>query len=203
MKTFLALSLSLATVVSAGELEIKKTFVPEECDQKTKSGDSLKMHYTGRIDASSAAGEGGKKFDSSLDRGDPFEFTLGTGQVIKGWDEGLMDMCVGEKRTLIIPPELGYGERGAGGDIPGGATLNFEVECLAIGEGAPPQNLFKEIDLDADGKLTKDELKTWFKNERGSDEVPPELWSSENKNGDDHIDWDEFSGPKGSEKPEL
>ena len=204
MKSLLALTFGLvSTVVSAGELEIKKTFVPEECAVKTKAGDSLKMHYTGTIDASSTAGESGKKFDSSLDRGDPFEFTLGQGQVIAGWDQGLLDMCIGEKRTLIIPPELGYGDQGAGGDIPGGATLNFEVECLEIADGPAPQNLFKEIDGDEDGKLTMVELKSWFKTSRGQDEVPKELWESENKNGDDHISWDEFSGPKGDRANEL
>ena len=203
MKSIVALGLTTLALVNAGELEVKTTFTPESCDVKTKAGDSLKMHYTGTIDDSSSAGTKGKKFDSSLDRGDPFEFTLGQGQVIKGWDQGLLDMCIGEKRTLIIPPELGYGDSGAGGDIPGGATLNFEVECLAISDGPEPQNLFKEIDADVNGKLTMEELKAWFKETRGQDEVPKELWESENKNGDDHIDWDEFSGPKGPEKPEL
>ena len=202
MKSVIATALlTLLPLVSAGELEIKTTFTPEVCERKTKAGDALSMHYTGTIDASSTAGEGGKKFDSSLDRGDPFEFTLGTGQVIKGWDEGLLDMCVGEKRTLIIPPELGYGERGAGGDIPGGATLNFEVECLKISEGKAPENLFAEIDANKDHKLSKEELTTWFKDTRGQDEVPAELWTSENKNGDDHIDWEEFTGPKGTTNP--
>merc|ERR1712110_467523 len=74
----------------------------------------------------------GKEFDSSYKRGDPFTFTLGGGQVIKGWDQGLMDMCPGEKRRLTIPPHLGYGDRGAGADIPGGAWLVFEVELLKI-----------------------------------------------------------------------
>ena len=102
--TCLALGLGLSL---AAELQVTKDFVPEECEQKTAAGHFVHMHYTGTIDASSAAGEGGKKFDSSRDRGDPFTFKLGGGQVIKGWDQGLLDMCVGEKRTLIIPPELG------------------------------------------------------------------------------------------------
>jgi FKBP-type peptidyl-prolyl cis-trans isomerase (trigger factor) len=203
MKSFITLSLgALAAVGSAGELEIEKTFVPAKCDRKTKPGSRVKMHYTGRIDRSSTAGEKGKKFDSSLDRNEPFEFSLGQGQVIKGWDEGLLDMCEGEKRTLIIPPEMGYGDAGAGNDIPGGATLNFKVECISVEKEEPQENLFEQIDSNGDLKLTMDELKEWFKKERDQDEVPTQLWESENKNGDDHIDWDEFSGPKG-ENPEL
>jgi len=90
------------------------------------NGDKLSMHYTGMLykDAS--------KFDSSLDRGDPFDFTLGQGQVIKGWDEGLMGMAVGEKRRLTIPSGKGYGDSGSGAKIPGGATLVFDVELLKI-----------------------------------------------------------------------
>lgn len=83
------------------------------------------MHYTGTLDD-------GTEFDSSIPRKEPFVFTLGVGQVIKGWDQGLLNMCEGEKRKLVIPPDLGYGERGAPPKIPGGATLTFEVELLKI-----------------------------------------------------------------------
>ena len=91
MKSVIATALlTLLPLVSAGELEIKTTFTPEVCERKTKAGDALSMHYTGTIDASSTAGEGGKKFDSSLDRGDPFEFTFGsTGTISKGSKFGL------------------------------------------------------------------------------------------------------------------
>jgi peptidylprolyl isomerase len=94
-----------------------------------KAGQTCVMHYTGWL------WEGGKKtskFDSSHDRGRPFEFPLGQGRVIKGWDEGVAAMKVGGKRTLLIPPALGYGDRGAGGVIPPNATLLFEVELLGV-----------------------------------------------------------------------
>jgi len=94
-----------------------------------KTGQTCVMHYTGWLYQD---GKKGAKFDSSVDRGQPFEFPIGTGRVIKGWDEGVASMKVGGKRTLIIPPELGYGARGAGGVIPPNATLVFEVELLGV-----------------------------------------------------------------------
>ena len=94
-----------------------------------KIGQTCVMHYTGWL---SEEGAKGKKFDSSVDRGQPFEFPIGQKRVIGGWDEGVATMKVGGKRTLIIPPQLGYGERGAGGVIPPNATLIFDVELLAI-----------------------------------------------------------------------
>ena len=93
------------------------------------AGQTCVMHYTGWLWAN---GQKGAKFDSSLDRGRPFSFPLGQGRVIKGWDEGVATMQVGGKRTLLIPPALGYGDRGAAGVIPPGATLLFEVELLRV-----------------------------------------------------------------------
>src|SRR5271166_2122904 len=93
------------------------------------SGNKVSVHYTGWL---SKDGAKGKKFDSSVDRGQPFQFTLGAHQVIAGWDEGVAGMKVGGARTLTIPPELGYGARGAGGAIPPNATLIFDVELLQV-----------------------------------------------------------------------
>jgi peptidylprolyl isomerase len=94
-----------------------------------QTGQTCVMHYTGWLYEN---GTKDKKFDSSVDRGQPFEFKIGVGQVIRGWDEGVATMKVGGKRTLIIPPELGYGARGAGGVIPPNATLMFDVELLGV-----------------------------------------------------------------------
>ena len=108
------------TRTSAAELQVTVYEGPTDCDadQTVTSGNNLSMHYTGTIDPSSATGEKGKQFDSSRGRGQTFDFEIGAGRVIKGWDQGIVGLCVGAKANLIIPPELGYGENGAGGDIP-------------------------------------------------------------------------------------
>lgn len=108
----------------ADELKIEK-LTDGTGDRMTKKGDTISVHYTGTL-------TDGTKFDSSVDRGTPFSFTVGGGQVIAGWDQGLLDMKVGEKRKLTIPSSLGYGARGAGGVIPPNATLVFDVELISI-----------------------------------------------------------------------
>jgi FKBP-type peptidyl-prolyl cis-trans isomerase len=112
------------TVTTASGLQYEDLKVGD--GQMPKAGQTVSVHYTGWL-------TNGQKFDSSLDRGQPFQFTLGAGEVIRGWDEGVASMKVGGKRKLTIPPGLGYGARGAGGVIPPNATLIFEVELLGVG----------------------------------------------------------------------
>lgn len=114
-------------VTTASGLQIIDTV--EGTGAQPKRGQICVMHYTGWLYVN---GKKGKKFDSSVDRGRPFEFPIGVGRVIAGWDEGVATMKVGGKRTLIIPAELGYGSRGAGGVIPPNATLVFDVELLGL-----------------------------------------------------------------------
>ncbi|WP_426955370.1 FKBP-type peptidyl-prolyl cis-trans isomerase [Muricoccus radiodurans] len=100
--------------------------------EEARAGQEVAVHYTGWLHDPSAPENKGRKFDSSRDRGTPFRFSLGAGQVIQGWDEGVAGMRVGGQRTLTIPPEKGYGARGAGGVIPPNATLVFDVELLEV-----------------------------------------------------------------------
>ena len=116
-----------AVMTTASGLQITDTTVGTGASPAP--GQTCVMHYTGWLFKD---GVKGAKFDSSLDRGQPFEFSIGKGQVIGGWDEGVASMKVGGKRTLIIPPALGYGARGAGGVIPPNATLMFDVELLGV-----------------------------------------------------------------------
>ncbi|CAI4214506.1 unnamed protein product [Parascedosporium putredinis] len=124
-----------------------------ECERKTQKGDKIQVHYRGTLASN------GEKFDASYDRGSPFAFSLGGGQVIKGWDVGLLDMCIGEKRTLTIAPEFGYGDRGIG-PIPAKSTLIFETELMGI-DGVPKPEPVPEQDASEEKtgeEKPKDEL---------------------------------------------
>jgi len=186
------------------KITMTKDFVPEGCDKpeskKTKAGNYLHVHYTGFIDESSTAGEKGKQFDTTVngEKPEPFTFSLGEGEVVQGWEQGLLDMCVGEKRTLVVPPELAYGEYGAGEAIPGGATLKFNIELVKIDDAAPTDtSLFDEIDTDDDKKLSMAEIKVWLSSSQELDdklatETAESTLTSEDQNKDGFIDLQEF-----------
>jgi hypothetical protein len=181
----------LLTLFLALNRQVQQYEGPTECEEgdRVKPGDQLGMHYTGTIDASSKTGTPGKQFDSSRGRA-VFDTRIGVGQVIPGWDQGLIGLCKGAKATLVIPPDLGYGEKGAGRDIPGGATLNFDVEVMSVSLPPPEPNLFHELDVNTDCKLTAEEVLAHFKG-HGQDELPAGLMENEDKNKDGFISWEE------------
>jgi len=193
-------------------LKIEHVSRPDACTKTAESGNQLSMHYTGTLLSD------GTKFDSSVDRNEAFKFQLGVGQVIKGWDEGIVGMCVGEKRKLTVPPELAYGDQGAGDVIPGGATLVFDIELLDTEEGPAPVNVFAEIDENTDNNIDREELAGYLMKqvaqirtaggpeseqadqmEADQDKLVEEIFSHEDKDKDGVISHEEFSGPKHDE----
>lgn len=120
------------TAMTTEITELQKIDTQVGTGREAEAGFNVTVHYTGWLFDAAAEGHKGKKFDSSLDRNQPFNFFLGGGQVIQGWDEGFAGMKIGGKRTLIIPSEMGYGARGAGGAIPPNAALIFDVELLDV-----------------------------------------------------------------------
>ncbi|XP_055809518.1 uncharacterized protein LOC129879813 [Solanum dulcamara] len=199
--TVICLALSLVHC-SEPDVEMHNLFKPDDCPRKAKLTDVLTLHYKGTL-------ENGEVFDSSYERNEPFSFQLGIGQVIRGWDKGLLDICEGEKRKLVIPPNLAYGDA-AHDKIPAKSTLIFEVECLKVEDGPNPINVFKEIDSDQDGKLSRHEVGEFLKRQLSQAYSQPgaqqdmqdhgsmldEVFKHEDKDNDGYITRDEFSGPK-------
>jgi len=137
--TFVALSLVATTALAAGHsiTELKTTDTTVGSGAQATPGAKVTVDYTGWLYDAEAKNHHGEKFDSSKDRGQPFSFTLGAGQVIKGWDQGVEGMQVGGERTIIIPSDLAYGSRGAGNSIPPNATLIFDVELRDVEKQLP------------------------------------------------------------------
>jgi rhodanese-related sulfurtransferase len=193
----LALQTSGLTMANTTELKIEIT--QEGSGAVAENGMSVSVHYTGKL-------TDGTKFDSSLDRGTPFSFTLGQGRVIKGWDQGVLGMKVGEKRTLIIPSELGYGSTGAGASIPPNATLIFDIELLdvqmpiVLGQSTPAEF----IELQKNGYIVIDIRREEEWVETGIIEGAKTITAFA-ENGQLHKDFQEkfFSIVKGPETPIL
>ena len=201
---FVVVLFSTSSCDLTDELDVEVIKKAEKCEKSSKKGDMLAMHYKGTLDD-------GTEFDSSYERSEPFRFQLGIGQVIKGWDQGLTDMCIGEKRRLTIPPHLGYGDAGAGDRIPPKATLIFEVELLEIEDGPAPVNVFKEIDSNNDLQLSREEISDYLKQQMPEaeaaglkdmpeqDKLVEDIFQHEDKDRNGFISHDEFSGPKHDE----
>ncbi|XP_069107473.1 FK506-binding protein 2-like [Argopecten irradians] len=178
----------------------------EKCTRKAAKHDILVLHYEGFF-------PNGTKFDSSIERpgANPFQFQLGIGQVIQGWERGLLDMCTGEKRKLTVPSALAYGEQGSGELVPPNTDLVFDIELLQVHDGPKPPNVFKMIDIDSDNMLTRDELAMYLARQSQMQGVPMDLanvqnlkvlnniFTVEDKDKDGRISHDEFTGPKHDE----
>ncbi|XP_047144917.1 peptidyl-prolyl cis-trans isomerase FKBP14 [Hydra vulgaris] len=189
---------------------IEYLYVPKNCKRKSANNDLMVVHYTGWLAKS------GRKFDSTIDvrrRYVPFEFVIGTGYVIRGWEKGLLEMCPGEKRRITVPPEIGYGSKGLRGMIPPNSTLVFVVDLLDLRRAAPnyaPMDLFTSLDRNNDKVLSRDEIAHYVryqaKTYRNKNAPPPseeehekivdDIMSKEDLNGDGHIQHSEFSGSK-------
>ncbi|KAI8509242.1 Peptidyl-prolyl cis-trans isomerase fkbp9 [Branchiostoma belcheri] len=213
MAAILAAVVQVLAGLSAEEVQVEVTFTPERCTFKSEEGFFLRYHYNGTF-------PDGKKFDSSHDRGNTFDFTLGKGEVIKGMDQALRGMCAGEKRKITIPPHLAYGDAGVDGVIPSGATLVFEVEMVEVRDpsedvpnvlfwwvGETPTDAFGDMDANKDKIVTKDEFSTYcyeqvktgsgnFLAGRREADLIEDMFHFQDQDADGVISFAEFSGPK-------
>ncbi|XP_067837970.1 peptidyl-prolyl cis-trans isomerase FKBP9 [Heptranchias perlo] len=189
------------------EIEIKTYHKPSDCTTRSKNGDYIKYHYNATL-------MDGTKLDSTYNYGKTYNIVLGSGQVVMGMDIGLRDMCIGEKRTIIVPPHLGYGERGVEGEVPGSAVLVFDVELMELVAGLPEgymfvwngevsPDLFQEMDKDENKEVSPEEFSKYILSqvESGQGKLAPgfsperiieNMFSNQDRNGDGKIIADEF-----------
>lgn len=180
------------------EVKIEVMHKPFMCHRKSKYGDMLLVHYEGYLESN------GTMFHSSRKDGDrnPVWFTLGMQEVLKGWDKGLQGMCTGEHRKLTIPPSLGYGKEGKG-KIPPSSTLIFSIELMDIKNGPRSHDSFREMDLNDDWKLSKQEVKEYIKkefekhgyspNDTHHDAMVEDIFKNEDEDNDGFISAREFT----------
>eukprot|EP00794_Sanderia_malayensis_P017399 gene17399-19142_t len=175
---------------------------PAYCERTTQRGDKLTVHFN-------ASMADGKVFETTFKKS-PFEFVIGNGQVITGFEYGLMDMCIGEKRRLTVPSKYAYGSTTFGAKVPGRITLYFDVELLDFQRMQHPprkSNIFRVIDVNDDGLLSKEEVQKYVRNNRiddnrgesGITQVLKEIFQEEDRDRDGFIDHGEFSGVKHDE----
>ncbi|XP_043918938.1 peptidyl-prolyl cis-trans isomerase FKBP9 isoform X2 [Protopterus annectens] len=188
-------------------VQIKTTYKPDTCSVLTKKGDFVKYHFNASL-------MDGTSLDSTHNYGKTYNIVLGSGQVVLGMDIGLHDMCIGEKRTVIIPPHLGYGEQGIDGEVPGSAVLIFDIELVELVEGLPEgymfiwneevsSDLFNEIDQNHDGEILPDEFSGYISQQvsLGRGKLAPgfdplkiiaNMFTNQDRNGDGKITEEEF-----------
>ena len=181
----------------AQELKMKDLYVPKLCPKVAEEGRGMWVNFVVMIDESSETGKKGDIIDSSHAE-NPFHFILGRGSVIQGFRDGVLNMCVGGKRQLIIPPNLAYGEEGNLPTVPPNATLNIIIELKQVMKKYNFDNIFSLIDKDNSRDLSREEVSDFF--DSMGQNTPGSLWRVEDKNRDGVISWKEFTGPKGEDK---
>eukprot|EP00929_Paragymnodinium_shiwhaense_P096769 TRINITY_DN58457_c0_g1_i1.p1 TRINITY_DN58457_c0_g1~~TRINITY_DN58457_c0_g1_i1.p1 ORF type:complete len:239 (+),score=29.66 TRINITY_DN58457_c0_g1_i1:81-797(+) len=185
---------------TGSSIAITSLYEPPGCrDQRSPQvNEKVHIHYTGSIHGTSAAGEPGAVFLFTVEW-KPLRFRLGRRDVVPGLEMGIRGMCIGERRSIVVPPSLGFGEHGWGRGIPGNATLQFDIELRGIEEDVAhthgePETIFNGMDSNENDGLTIDEMQHWFE-QRGR-RLPATWFDQEDKNGDGIVTWEEFSGQK-------
>ncbi|XP_054846758.1 peptidyl-prolyl cis-trans isomerase FKBP14 [Eublepharis macularius] len=194
---FVLVAFGTGALIPEPEVKLEILHKPFICKRKTKLGDMLLVHYEGYFEKDGSLFHSTHKYNN----GQPTWFTLGINEVIKGWDKGLVGMCIGEKRKLTVPPSLGYGKEGKG-KIPPESTLIFNIELLEIRNGPRSHESFQEMDLNDDWKLSREEVKIYLKkeferhgalvNDSHHDTLVEDIFSKEDEDTDGFISAREF-----------